>query len=453
MATRLGKTALSVLALVAAAGVAGRADAAGFQLFEQSPSGQGDAFAGAAAAAEDASTIFYNPAGMTYLKGPEAIAGVHIVWPEATFKPHTATTINGPLTGKRTPDGGEVAEIPNLYGSLPLDYGLTAGIGVSAPFGLVTDYGGTWIGRYHAQRTDLRTVDVNPSLAWKATDWLSIGGGFDVLRADAELTNAIDFGSICAVAADGLCGLFGLSPQANDGQVKFRASDTTTAYNAGVMLQPLEHTRIGLTYRSSYVLNFSGGAEFSVPTAFRSFQGFTHTSAAFTTTGARAKITLPETASAAVYQEITPKWAVLGDVTWTRWSRFKNLTVQFDNPAQPEQTVHEGWHNTFREAAGVLYSPNEKSKLRFGIAYDPTPVPTRNRTFRIPDDDRFWLSIGYNLHVWEGLSVDAAYTHIFVLRNAEVNATSTNPANPQGTVSGTYDAQVNIFAVGLKYQF
>ncbi len=450
MATRLGKTVLSILVMVAAAGLAGRADAAGFQLFEQSPSGQGDAFAGAAAAAEDASTIFYNPAGMTYLKGPEAIAGVHIVWPEATFKPHLARAFNGaPLTGKETPDGGEVAEIPNFYGLLPLDYGLTAGIGVSAPFGLVTDYGGTWIGRYYAQRTDLRTVDVNPSLAWKATDWLSIGGGFDVMRADAELTNAIDFGTICTLSADGLCGLFGLSPQANDGQVKFRASDTTTAYNAGVMLQPLEHTRIGLTYRSSYVLNFTGGAEFSVPTTFRAFQAATGTSAAFTTTGARAKITLPETASAAVYQEITPKWAVLGDVTWTRWSRFKNLTVQFDNPAQPESTVHEGWHNTFREAAGVLYSPNEKSKLRFGVAYDPTPVPTRNRTFRIPDDDRFWLSIGYNLHILEGLSVDAAYTHIFVLGNAEVN--TTNPIN--GFISGTYDAQVNIFAVGLRYQF
>jgi len=451
MSTRLAKTALSILAMMAAAGAAGRADAAGFQLFEQSPSGQGDAFAGAAAVAEDASTIFYNPAGMTYLKSPETVVGVHVIWPEATFEPHVARAFNGaPLRGDPSPDGGEVSAIPNLYGMVPLDYGLAAGIGVSEPFGLVTDYGNTWIGRYYAERSDLRTIDVNPSLAWKATDWLSIGGGVDFMRADVKLTNAVDFGTICATsAASPFCPAFGLAPQANDGKAKLVAHDTAVGYNAGIMLQPLEQTRIGLTYRSKYHLNFNGDAHFDVPTAFRAFQGATGTSPLFTNTGARAEVTLPETVSGAIYQEITPKWAVMGDVTWTHWSSFKFLTVQFDNPFQPEQTTHEGWHNSFREAAGFIYSPNEKSKLRFGIAYDETPVPTSNRTFRIPDDNRFWLSIGYNLHVWEGLSFDAAYTHIFVLGNAEVN--TSNPLN--GFISGTTDAQVNIFAVGLRYQF
>lgn len=450
MGKRFVKTAVSVLAVLAAAGAVGHAYASGFQLFEQSPSGQGNAFAGAAAVAEDASTIFFNPAGMTHLNGNQVVGGIHLVVPEATFRPTSAKTSSGAsLTGDPNPDGGGPSPVPNLYvmGSITDD--LKAGVGVESPFGLSTDYGKNWIGRYYAIESSLQTINFNPSLAYRVTDWASVGAGLDVLYADARLTNAIDFGSVCTTsAASAFCPLFGLSPQANDGTAKVQSNDLALGWNVGAMFKPLEHTRVGVAYRSKYVLEFAGQANFAVPAAFRTFQTAIGNTA-FQSGSARTKITLPETASIAVYQQIDPKWAVFGDVTWTRWSRFQALVISFDNPAQAQSITQENWHNTFREALGLSYAPNEKSKLRLGVAYDPTPVRTTFRTVRIPDDDRFWLSAGYHLDVTKDLSLDAAYTHIFVLGNGEVDLSSPIAGN----INGTFDSQVNIFTIGLKYQF
>lgn len=459
MAKRLLKSAISLLAMTMAIGTAERAGASGFQLFDQSPSGQGNAFAGAGAVAEDASTVFFNPAGMTYLNGYQTVAGLQIITPTGVLSPSTArtapTAIGGPsmaLTGQGSRDLSETAVVPNFYFVAPFGEDFRAGLGVSVPFGLVTDYGSnSWVGRYYATRSDLKTIDVNPSVAYKATKWLSLGAGMDVIHAHALLKNAVDFGTICANAAGtATCGLFGLSPQANDGQAALEANDTTVSWNAGAIVQPLEHTRIGLTYRSSYDLHLDGTASFTVPGAFRTLQTAVPAfGGTFLTGGAHAKITLPQTASVAVYQDIDAKWAVMGDVTWTNWSSFQNLIVTFDNPSQPASVTAEKWHDTFRSALGVIFAPNDRSKLRFGVAYDPTPVKSAFRTLRIPDDDRIWLSIGYNLRLLENLSLDAAYTHIFIPGNSPVNLSNAS----FGTVVGTYDSAVNIFALGLKYTF
>jgi long-chain fatty acid transport protein len=454
------RPAVLALALTAATAAAHQVQAAGFQLFEESPSAEGNAVAGAAASAEDASTIFFNPAGMTYINQYQTIGGLQIIDPSATFHPHTTTTaptpISGlapaPLTGQGNRDLGETTVVPDIYGLAPIGDEWRVGIGITAPYGLITDYGSTtWVGRYYAERSDLKTYDVNPSIAYRATNWLSLGAGIDVLHAHALLKNAIDFGSICANAAGaGTCGLFGLAPQANDGQTSLEANDTTVAWNAGIMLQPLEHTRIGLSYRSRYDLHLDGTATFLVPTAFRALQAAVPAfGGSFMTGSAHAKITLPDTASVAVYHEITPKWALLGDVTWTHWSLFKNLIVTFDNPAQPANVTPENWHDSYRVALGATYMASEDVKLRMGVAYDESPVKSAFRTLRIPDDNRVWISVGYNMVLADGLSLDAAYSHLFYTGNAPVNLTNPN----MGTVVGTFSPSVNIFTAGLKYVF
>ncbi|HUI16894.1 MAG TPA: outer membrane protein transport protein [Alphaproteobacteria bacterium] len=457
------KFAVAALALCAALFAVERAQAAGFQLVDQSPSGEGDAFAGAAAVAEDASTIFANPAGLTYLNGIQAQAGINVIMPDGTFHPTNAKTdpspIGGlpmPLTGQGNRDWGEAVAAPHIYFALPLDSitkGLWAGLGITAPFGLVTDYGSdSWIGRYYAERTQLKTIDVNPTVAYKATNWLSLGAGVDVLHGSGLFKNAVDFGSICTNAAGAAtCGPFGLSPQADDGQANLTGSDTTVGWNAGVILQPLENTRIGLAYRSGYTLHLSGSATFTVPAAYQTLQATVPAFGGnFVTTSALAKVALPATASLSVAQQVTPKWTILGDVSWTQWSSFKNFTVTFANPLQPTQVTPENWHDTFRESLGATYAASDKAKLRFGVAYDPTPVPNAFRTLNIPDDSRIWLSIGYGMQLWGGLSIDAAYTHIFVIGNSPINLAS----NTQGTVSGTYSgSSVNIVTLGVKYAF
>ena len=457
------KFAVSALALCAALATADRAQAAGFQLVDQSPSGEGDAFAGAAAVAEDASTIFANPAGLTYLNGIQAQAGMNIIMTDGTFHPTNARTdpspiggLSMPLTGEGSRDFGVVVPVPHIYFALPLDSitkGLWAGLGITAPFGLVTDYGSeTWVGRYYAERTQLQTIDANPAVAYKATNWLSLGAGVDILHGSGLFKNAVDFGSICTNAAGaGTCGAFGLAPQANDGEVSLTGSDTTVGWNAGVILQPLDDTRIGLAYRSGYTLHLTGSATFTVPTAYQTLQATVPAFGGnFVNTSAVAKVALPATASLSVAQQLTPKWTVLGDVSWTQWSSFKDFTATFANALQPAQVTAENWHDTFRESLGAIYAASDKAKLRFGVAYDPTPVPNAFRTLNIPDDSRVWLSIGYNMQLWGGLSVDAAYTHIFILGNSPINLAS----NTQGTVSGTFSgASVNILTLGVKYAF
>ena len=457
------KFAVSALALCAAFSAAERAKAAGFQLVDQSPSGEGEAFAGAAAVAEDVSTIFANPAGLTYLNGIQAQAGMNVIITEGTFHPSNAktdpTAIGGlpmPLTGEPSRDFGVVIPVPHVYVATPLDAitkGLWAGIGITAPFGLVTDYGSeTWVGRYYAERTQLQTIDVNPSVAYKATDWLSLGAGVDVLHGSGLFKNAVDFGSICSNAAGaGVCGLFGLAPQANDGEIRLTGNDNTVGWNAGAILQPFDNTRIGLAYRSGYTLRLSGTASFTVPAAYQTLQAAVPAFGGnFVNTAAIAKIALPATASFSVAQQVTPKWTVLGDVSWTQWSSFNNFTVTFANPLQPAQVTPENWHDTVRESLGAIYAASDKAKLRFGVAYDPTPIPNAYRTLNIPDDSRFWLSIGYNMQLWGGLSIDAAYSHIFILGNSPISLAS----NTQGTVSGTFSgSSVNILTLGVKYAF
>ncbi len=463
MKRRVVGNAIAVLALMLAPGLAERAFAAGFQLFDQSPSGEGDAFAGAAAVAEDASTIFANPAGLTYLNGYQTQAGVNVIIPDGTFSPSTAKTAPSPfaglaptaLTGQANADFGETVAAPHVYVAAPLSFvadGLWAGLGITAPFGLVTDYGSnTWIGRYYAERTELTTIAATPSLAYKLANWLSLGAGVDIMYGSANLTQAVDFGSICTNAAGaGTCGLFGLSPQANDGQVKFTGDDTTVGWNVGAMLQPLDQLRIGLAYRSGYDVRLKGTADFSVPAAYRALQGAVPAFAGnFINTSASAKLPLPATASFSVAEQATPKWTVLADVSWTQWSRFQNFTITFANPAQPAQVTTENWHDTVRESLGAIFAASDRAKLRFGIAWDPTPVSTANRTLNIPDDSRIWTSIGYNIRLIDNLSLDAAYSHLWVPGNSKINLSTAN----QGTITGTFASSVDIVTIGLKYTF
>ncbi|HLI13440.1 MAG TPA: outer membrane protein transport protein [Alphaproteobacteria bacterium] len=441
MGKRLGRSAIPIGAALLVLGFAENVQASGFQLFDQSPSGQGNAFAGAAAAAEDASTIFFNPAGMSNLSGYQTEAGVQIILPSLTLHPTKATTAGGaPLTGPQSVDGGSTAFIPNFYVMAPLGDRARVGFGIESPFGLETDYGENWIGRYYAEESNLRTLNFNPSVSYKMADWISVGAGLDIMYSDVFLSNAVDFGTIFAAG--------GFTPQSQDGQLKLQANTVGFGWNAGIMLQPLDHTRLGLSYRSPVHLGFDGQAHWSAPTAIRTFQALIGNTA-FQSGGAHASINLPETVSAAVAQELDSKWTLLGDVTWTHWDRFQALSVGFDNPVQPPIVIPESWHDTFREALGVTYKATDKAKLRLGVAYDPTPTKSSTRDLRIPDTDRFWLSVGYNLHLIDNLSLDAAYTHIFALTDGAVNLTSAT----QGNVSGTYSAEVNIFAVGFKYTF
>ncbi len=423
------------LGVIAALAVhAGSLSAAGFALMEQSASAVGNAFAGGSAAAEDASTIFFNPAGMTRLPGKQVVVGVHAIEPSVKFT-NQGSTLAPPapplaLTGGNGGDAGGWSYVPNLYLSWQLNESLWLGIGVNAPFGLNTEYETGWVGRYQALNSELTTININPSIAYRVNDKVSLGFGLSAQQADATLSKAIDFG------------LFLGAPQTSDGSQELSASDWGYGFNLGALFQISPDMRIGVAYRSRIKYTLSGTSSFSgVPGALSAIPSFQ-------TSGASADLTVPDSASLSVLQTFGDKWELMGDITWTQWTAFNQLVVNFANGA-PSNVTTESWQNAWRFALGMNYRPNEKWKLRSGVAWDQTPVPNSTlRTARIPDNSRTWLAVGASWYFTKNGSLDFGYAHLFV-PSTPINHTE----QASGTLIGSYDNSVNIVSVQVAYSF
>lgn len=432
-----------------------RVHAAGFMLFEQTGRGLGTAFAGEAAVAEDASTIAYNPAGLGWVSGTELVTAGFAILPSARFEDE-GSTLNpalggGRLLGGDRGDAGELGLVPTAFLAHELGDGFHVGIGLSAPFGLETRYNRGWVGRYHALSSSLVTINVNPTIAWRPVEWFAVGVGASVQYAKARLTNDIDLGGVCELLGEeaglppGTCGALGFTPQSTDANVQIEGDDWGGGYNVGLMFAPWRTTRIGLAFRSSIEHDLEGRATFAVP---RRANVLRRASGALYDTGGRADVELPERASLAAYHELTEDLAVMGDVTWTRWSRFDELVFRFANPRQPTIVQPEGWDDSFRYAVGLRWRATKTFETRFGFAWDESAIPDETlRTPRIPDSDRFWLSAGVAWSPTERIRFDVGYAHIF---SPEVRIR--NPDAVTGhVVRGTYSASADIVGVQLTY--
>lgn len=390
-------------------GFSGSASSAGFSLIEESASGLGNAFAGGAASAEDASTVFFNPAGMTRLSGTQLSVVMHAIKPTVRF-----SNAGSAGTGVNGGDAGSWALVPNFYVVTELSPTLRAGLGISSPFGLKTDYDANWIGRFQAIKSDMKTININPALAYKINDQLSVGAGLNAQYISAELTNAVRL------------------PGNAEGFAQVKGDDWSFGYNLGVLYEVNPSTRFGLAYRSDVRHKLEGDVTFSGPFVFAQNGPI------------NAEITLPETVSLSAFRQINPQWAVMSDVTWTRWSRFQELRILRSTGALVSLTP-ENWEDTYRFAIGASYQQSDKLKLRGGAAYDQAPVTDSNRTARIPDADRTWLSVGASYQFTATSSIDVGYAHVFVA-NAAIN--SGTPA-----LVGEYSNSVDILSAQYNHRF
>jgi long-chain fatty acid transport protein len=428
--------------------------AAGFAVLEKSGRLLGTAHAGETAGAEDASTIYGNPAGMTLLDGTQLAASGFFILPSSTFHnegSHLNPEVGGGLLrGGDGGDAGGLAVVPTFFLAHALNSRVHVGLGVFAPFGLTTRYD-EWVGRYHTRSSSLFNVDFNPSVAVKLTDWLSIGGGADVQYAKAKLSNALDMGGICQIfgAEQGVtpqvCNALGLPPGQVDGYVRLRGSDWSVGYNLGVLYHPTPRTRVGLAYRSKIHHELDGTARFTVPKQAVILQT---ASGALRDTDAHAETDFPERVALGVSHELVRNWTVLGDIVWTRWSRFEELKFTFDNPSQPPITQPQDWDDSFRFALGVRWTPDPVWTLRLGTAYDQTPVPSATlRTPRIPDADRYWIAAGVGVRPFERLQLDIGYAHIF---SPSVSIDNADPVTGH-ILRGEYDASAEVFGAQLTW--
>ncbi|MCK4988378.1 MAG: outer membrane protein transport protein, partial [Desulfobacterales bacterium] len=419
---------LSVVGLILMAFTSSAVMASGIQITEKGTKGLGNAWAGGAAVAEDASTVYWNPAGMTRLDGNHAELSVHFIRPSFKWNDDGSSTVIGqPLSGSDGGDAGGPNFVPNFFYSHEISDKWRAGIGIVSPFGLETDYDKNWKGRYYTTKSSVLTIDINPSVAYRISSQWSVGAGISAQYIDAELKNAVDYGTIDAATG----GVFGLVPQGADGRAELEADDWAWGYNLGVLFELNENTRFGLTYRSKVEYDDDDGdATFTTPAAAQLLAN----ALGLVDTEISAELDMPANASLSAYHKLSEKWAIMASVVWTQWSSLDELRVQFDSGAADNVTTFD-WDDTFYYAIGATWYYSDQWTFRGGVAYDQTPVPDKERRSpRLPDDDRFWVSTGASYEFLDRWGIDFAGTYIWTDGDPEINKTATGEDQFRGNL-------------------
>ena len=411
----------------------GTASAAGFQLLEQNASGIGNAYAGSAAVAENASTIYFNPAGMTQLQAREMSVGLSLVRPSFKFTDQGSSA--GVLSGNAQ-DAGDWAALPNAYLSWALDKDLYVGVGLGAPFGLVTEYNRDWVGSAHSIKFDIKTMNINPSIAWRVNEKVSLGFGLNWQRMEAEYVRRA--GTITTPLP--LASTF----------ATLDADDDSWGWNVGALFNLSDATKVGVSYRSKIKHELKGSLEFSGTAANR------HP----LTTGvsASADVELPDIFILSLSHKLDSRWELLGDVSWTGWSSVDKVDIMrtsgllFGTPQEKAQTLDTDFQDTWRVALGANYQLNDAWKLKFGMAFDETPVKNaEKRLTSLPDNDRIWFSFGGQWKPSKGSALDMGVSYLYVDDTKINNGSASDPS--KGLVKGEYDSSVWILGAQYSMSF
>lgn len=413
MSKRLLKTGLAV----AITATSGHGFASGFALNEQSISGMGTSFAGRSSSAEDASTVFGNPAGMARLKREEVYVGAAVIHAQSDISRASANA--GPATLSGSNDGDMVPStgVPMGYYVKPLDDKVAFGLGVYVPFGLMTDYERTFQGRYYADKSYVRVITVQPTLSYRFNDKLSVGFGPTFNHIEGELSSSL------------------LNPGNSDGKVRVKGDDTAVGFNAGVLYEFTPNTRAGVTYHSRVKYELEGDTRVSGHGALAAIVG---------KYDANLGLTTPESVDMSITHELNDAWTLYAGSTWTRWSRFKEIRVENDSttlPANLSTIVEEqNWHDTWAHAVGLSYKVSPQWTLRTGIAIDQSPTNNVDRSPRVPSGDRTIFSVGAGWSPTPDMTIDLAYSY---LQEESVDV------NQQSSTRGDYRARYKNSAHGL----
>ncbi len=416
---------LSVLALTASAGPA---LASGFQLREQGAEELGNANAGAAAKAYDVTTVFHNPAGMTRLEGSHAGASVAWVAPSSQFD-GTNTIGGATVAGSHGGNHLQAIGVGAAYAMWAPAPDWRVGLAVSSPFGMRSDYQEDWVGRYHALDSRLTTVNASPSVAYRVNPSLSVALGMQVEWADTQLTNAINFGA--------------LVPGAGDGLFRVSGDDLAVGWTASALYEIDAATRAGFSYRSSVRHAIRGKARFQgTPAALAG-------NVAFADSPVDTAITLPDTATIGIYHDLSPRWAVMSDLSWTRWSVFRRLRLGFDS-GRADVVAPQNWNDSWFASVGANFKASERLTLQMGAAYDMSPVEDRYRTARIPDADRIWVSAGITYALAPESRLSLSYAHLFS-NSVEIDQAALDGIG--GRLTGRYSSQVDLISATYTMRF
>jgi long-chain fatty acid transport protein len=421
------KTKSNLIGFVVAcsAALAPSAHAAGIGLYEIATPDLGLAAAGYAARANDASTLFTNPAGMSRLQDSEFAGGVQLLYGSVEFRKEPS------LTGvalRGSGDGGNaIGLLPgaSAFFVQPLSDRIAVGLGTFSYFGLVSEYDDDWAGRYYIQKGALLGMSLMPAVSVRITDWLSVGAGLNAMFGYLDSEVAIRTGG------------------AGDGQMKLKDNTWGFGANVGILVEPREGTRLGLTYLSPVELDFSDTPVFSNlgPLAGRPI----FTSPPELDLG----LTVPQSVMLSVYQQINPCWALLANVGWQNWDQFGKVDIGVDSDAPTSFTTELQYKDTWHAALGAQYKLSDAWLFSAGFAYDSSAVDDENRTLALPMGEAWRIGLGAQWQVSSKINLAAAYEFLWG-GDMPVDQDSVY----RGRVAGTYeDAWFSFFTVNMNWRF
>jgi long-chain fatty acid transport protein len=406
--------------------IASAAHAGGFALREQSAYGQGSSYAGVAVGGS-LSSMFWNPATMTQFSGIHSESVITGIIPSSKNTATSGTTVG-------TSNIGNAALVPAGYYSWQVQRQLWLGLSVTSPYGLSESFPDTWAGRnYSAGGSHLNTYNATPSFAYAVNDWLSIGAGVQFQYADATLTKGLALGATNQAAISGTGWGYG--------------------FTAGLTVTPTPTTTIGLGYRSAVNQKING--TLAIPNNAFLFSPFSvSTPGSVTTT-----LNLPDTVSLGLRQKLSSQWTAMATVEWSNWSRIGTSQILQANGAQalvgssPVAVAFEysdGWFYSL----GAEYQWNDRLALRGGVGYEKSPITDDVRVPLLSDNDRVWLSAGATYKYSKNISIDAAYSHLFV-KSTPIDVIPGNPSYSTGTgvYTGTVDSHIDIVSLALKIRW
>jgi long-chain fatty acid transport protein len=412
--------------------------AGGLYLYEVAPSEVALASAGIAARAQDASTLFTNPAGMTRIDRPQLQMGLQPIYLNVEFDPDSNTSPHNRVTpnGQRADDGDASDWIPagSTFYIHPVSRDLRLGIGVFGFFGLALEYEDDWVGRYYVKEAQLQGLTIMPSIAYRVNNWLSIGAGLNAMYGILKEKVAVNNNPLG----------IGANP---DGELE--VDDKVWGFGGlfGILIEPTQRTRFGLTYMTKTKLDFEPDADFSdLRPAFETILG----NRGLLDATIDLEVNTPQAVMLSVYHEINNQWAIMGNVGWQDWSDFGNIDVSVSAEDTNSLTVDLNYKDTWHVAAGVQHKASEPLLLSFGIAYDSSMMGDNERTPALPLGETWRFCAGAQYEVKKNVDVSLAYEFVWI-GDLEMDV---NRGPLAGRVSGEYtNTSMNFINLALNWRF
>jgi long-chain fatty acid transport protein len=442
----------SVLLLLFA-GIPAALHAQGFAINELGICAMGRAGVSAASPCADGSAIWFNPAGLA------SLTGTHIMVSGTIIRPHGGFTED--ISGIKTDMPGQNYLVPSAYLTRQLGHGLTAGIGVFAPYGLGTKWPTTFIGRFDGYHTNVQSIYIQPTVAYQVTPRLSFGLGVAYITSSVELHQRVDLSQQTVTGQPFTFAALGIPTYTDFADVGLKATGTGIAFNGGVTFKVNDQLTVGGHFITRKTIKYTGTATFQqmltglVLPPGNPITGTTLPVDALvgpefvpggplSTGAASTSVTMPDQGTIGFAYKFRPQWTFMAEYQQIVWGWFNSLTIDFANPLTPDRTLYEGYRDTHAIRTGLEYV-RAKSTFRLGYLYHTAAAPVQTVTPLLPEGSRNEFTIGYGTGLTAGLHVDLAYQ--FVKQNDRRGRAYTTYNN------GLYQFGANLFGAGLSYTF